>query len=71
VIPELLYPEVADEADQAAKREDDARAEALQRRRPEGPPAVGACHYCGELIRPGLRWCDEYCRDDWERGQGQ
>jgi len=67
VIPDLQFPEVADEVDRAAVREFDARTEALQRRRPEAPPACGACLYCGEALRPGLRWCDAACRDDFER----
>ena len=69
MIPEPMYPEVADEVDKASAREFGSREAAMQRRRPEGPPAVGACHYCGEALRSGLRWCDADCARDWEREQ--
>lgn len=41
-------------------------AEALRQRRPVGPPAIGACHYCSEPLAPGLRWCDADCERGWE-----
>lgn len=25
------------------------------------------CHFCDELIADGDRFCDEGCRDDWEK----
>ena len=62
---------MSDEADDAGYREEQARAEALGRRRPEAPPACGACLFCGEALRAGMRWCDRHCRDDWERRAGR
>jgi hypothetical protein len=45
------------------------QAQALSARAPEGPPACGACYYCGALLKDGRRWCDAHCRDDWQREQ--
>lgn len=39
------------------------------RRKPEGPQAKGNCHYCGEDLEPGKRWCDSYCCELWEKLQ--
>lgn len=58
-----------DEADDAAHREEQARAEALGKRRPEAPPACGACLYCGEELAGARRWCDAACARDYEREQ--
>jgi len=58
---------VADIIDEAHEREEELRAKALERREPEGPPAVGACYNCSEPLAPGQRWCDADCRDDWEK----
>jgi RNA polymerase-binding transcription factor DksA len=27
---------------------------------------TGYCLNCGEAIRKDWRWCDQYCRDDYE-----
>ena len=27
----------------------------------------GYCLNCGEKVGPTLRWCDNYCRDDWDK----
>ena len=32
-------------------------------------PATGYCYYCSESIGSSKRFCDTYCRDDWEREQ--
>ncbi len=32
-------------------------------------PATGYCYYCSETIGMGQRWCDSYCRDDWQHEQ--
>lgn len=58
---------MSDEADQAAQQEAAALPAALRRRRPEAPPACGACLYCGEALTGNRRWCDQDCRDDWQR----
>ena len=51
-----------------AKAEAIASAE-LARRHPVGPAATGLCHWCGEPVPEGRRWCDADCRDDWQREQ--
>lgn len=55
--------------DQATAREELDRELALKRRAPTGPTPCGACHFCSEPLSAGLRWCDEHCRDDWEKEQ--
>jgi hypothetical protein len=33
-----------------------------------GPAACGRCLFCGETApEPALRWCDAWCRDQWQR----
>lgn len=60
--------------DRATEREEQDRELALKRLRPEAPAATGPCLFCGDELPPGQpgqpapRWCDCYCRDDWERG---
>jgi hypothetical protein len=43
-------------------------------KKPSGPIANGACHYCGERLPEPMRWCDAECRSEWEhlqrRGRG-
>ena len=55
--------------DQASDREFMDRELALQQRKPTGPVPCGQCYFCGEMLQGTLRWCDEFCRDDWEREQ--
>lgn len=57
---------MADIIDRAAELEELARADALARRKPEGPPETGHCLNCGEPMPAGRRWCDADCRDDWQ-----
>lgn len=54
-----------DDLDRAQEIMERQQVEALKARRPEGPKATGECLYCGEEIEG--RWCDAYCRDEWER----
>jgi hypothetical protein len=58
---------MSDDADVAQETEERDRRLALRVRKPEGPPACGYCHNCSEPVRGGERWCDDDCRDDWER----
>lgn len=51
--------------DQATKREEQDRELALTYRKPEGPPACGACYYCGETVKGDRRFCDKTCADDY------
>ncbi|PZQ21150.1 MAG: hypothetical protein DI569_12860 [Sphingopyxis macrogoltabida] len=57
---------MADIIDRAAELEEMNRADALARRKPDGPPATGHCLNCGEPMPEGRRWCDADCRDDWQ-----
>ena len=34
---------------------------------PPALPAIGRCHNCDESLEAGHRFCDEYCRDDYEK----
>lgn len=38
-------------------------------KRPVGPAACGACHYCGEEVHGEARFCDTECRDGYEKEQ--
>ena len=29
-------------------------------------PATGKCHNCDEVVETGIRFCDSFCRDDYE-----
>lgn len=61
---------MADIADQAAQQNELADAATLRTyRRAEGPTARGQCYNCGEVLTGAARWCDEDCREDWERRQ--
>lgn len=58
-----------DDTDRATVREEQARADALRERRPQGPEATGLCLNCERPLAAGLRWCDAECRDEWESFQ--
>ncbi|QOJ20341.1 MAG: DUF2116 family Zn-ribbon domain-containing protein [Gammaproteobacteria bacterium] len=36
------------------------------RNRPPEASATGECLFCGEDVKPDVRWCSPECRDDWE-----
>lgn len=59
---------MADEADLAQAVIDlllDASMQGVKK--PGWPMPTGVCLNCGEPLKPGLRWCDADCRDDWQR----
>ena len=58
---------MADEADIANERVELFTLAALKIRRPVGPTPNGRCYNCAEPIATNLRWCDNDCRDDWEK----
>lgn len=58
--------DIIDDANEAA---DIFLASALTKRQDPGPFPTGHCHFCGEAVPPGHRWCDADCRDDWQREQ--
>lgn len=39
------------------------------RRAPTGPIADGACHYCGCVVEPCVRWCSPECHHIWNDEQ--
>lgn len=55
--------------DDASMREEQFLDVALKQRKPNGPVAVGHCLYCNAQLDNGKRWCDEWCRDDWNLEQ--
>lgn len=58
---------MSDNLDVASEREELARTAALSQRKPSGPEPTGRCHYCDEIVADGRRWCDNDCRDGWQR----
>lgn len=58
---------MTDELDRAEIEIEMELAEALRLRKPVGPLPTGFCHYCLELIGPGMRWCEgTECEQAWE-----
>lgn len=47
------------------QRLDLAIADALAAK-PVTLPAVGKCHNCDEDVDAGMRFCDAFCRDDYD-----
>lgn len=56
---------MADEIDRSVAQQEITLAAQLTARRPSGPVATGACHFCEAELGEGLRWCNASCRDDW------
>lgn len=57
---------MADIADKSQKHEEMWLTENLSKRKQEGPEETGYCLFCGEKTKPGWRWCNAECRDNWE-----
>jgi hypothetical protein len=54
--------------DRAAALELQQREDALAKlKRFEVLPYIGCCHNCEEPLEDPLRFCDEFCRDDYDR----
>ena len=62
-----MRDDVMDPNDVASETERLLREDALQLRRPVGPPPTGACFWCDAIVPFPRRWCDAECRDEWER----
>lgn len=58
---------MADIVDAAQAAEEAYAREALSRRSTEIPHGVGLCLNCGAAVEGEKRWCDDECRDDYER----
>ena len=56
-------PDALDRAEDEIEME---LAEALRQRKPAGPQPTGYCHWCGDAVDVGMRWCDHECLDAWE-----
>lgn len=60
-----------DEVDRTAERAElEAPLLIKNSKKPEGPKPTGFCAFCDEALPEGeLRFCDAYCRDDFEFAQ--
>ncbi len=56
-----------DEVDRANSEAERALAQALRKRRPDGPAPTGQCLYCDDDVAAGRRWCGAECREAWEK----
>ena len=58
-----------DEVDNASGAIEAHMAEALSRARQGAvlAPPRGACFFCEREVSRGKRFCDQDCRDDWQR----
>ena len=61
---------MTDEAD----RSDEKIAAAIQNgidraRKQTAMPYTGECYFCGEELSDPKRFCDTFCRDDWDAEQ--
>lgn len=52
--------------DDASMREEQFLDAALKRRKPTGPNAIGHCLSCNAELSDNRRWCDHWCREDWQ-----
>ncbi len=59
-----------DEADRSDERIEAAIQEGIQRvRKCVSLFFTGECHFCGESVEEPKRFCDSYCRDDYDARQ--
>ncbi len=59
-----------DEADVAQQEVELSLKLALERKEPS-LAATGACHFCGEALTEGQKFCDSDCEEDYRRLQWQ
>ena len=60
----------ADILDDASEIESNERERLIQKARRAKPIlATGHCLCCNAELKDGKRWCDEWCRDDWQLEQ--
>lgn len=58
---------MSDDVDQTQDRLDIEQALRTKYRKEPAPiKGLGYCLNCGEPLRKDWRWCDKYCRDDYE-----
>ena len=60
---------MSDDIDIANERADIERANLIAtiRSKAQTIKPTGCCLECGTPVAEGLRWCDNHCRDDWQR----
>lgn len=60
---------MSDEIDRAQDQEAMQREAAIAsaRNKSHTISATGKCLECNKPLPEGMRWCDNYCRDDWQR----
>lgn len=58
--------DILDVATQAEIRATEAAVQAALQATEKNLPATGLCHYCHEPVVADSRFCDEFCRDDYE-----
>lgn len=60
----------ADFLDNASEVESNERERLIAKaRRAVKVQATGRCLNCNAELEDGKRWCDEWCRDDWQLEQ--
>lgn len=60
---------MADDIDRASEQEAKQRDAAINNARASTKyiAATGYCLECGAKVGAEMRWCDNFCRDDWQR----
>jgi hypothetical protein len=59
---------MSDDVDQTQDRLDlEQELRKKYRKAPTPIKGVGYCLNCGEPLSKDWRWCDQYCRDDYEQ----
>ncbi len=60
-----------EQAQRLAEVQVESAMKRIREERSEAPN--GKCFNCGEKLPAfsGARWCDEFCRDDWQKRKGK
>lgn len=58
--------DVLDNATDAQMKATEAAIEAALAKTDKVLPAIGSCHNCYEPLGAGEKFCDEFCRDDYD-----
>lgn len=58
--------DVLDNATENELKATEAAIQAALAKSQRALPAVGSCHNCFEPVGAGERFCDEFCRDDYD-----
>ena len=65
----INHADQIDQANDRAEAERQAMIEAQKEKHGKTLAYKGACHYCGTLIAPPKRFCDNECRDEYDYEQ--